>query len=166
MIDPRDKIGAALVARPGQGARAFARVIPADEHGAALCWGDLAEQFDQILTADDARIDAFEGLRAAGDLSALLVFLDLNRARPGVLARVWSIASELPATIQCALVSLDEKAEVPPGLAAALHPAARQLLADPAARARDHEVYAAHAAALRVFRTRAPQVSEPGVRTP
>jgi hypothetical protein len=167
-MDPRAKIGAALLARPGDGPRAFARVIPSDEHGAVACWGDLADHFDQILTTDAARIDAFEGLRSAGDLSALLVFLDLNRARPNVLAHVWSVAPELPATIQCALVSLDVAAQVPADVAARLHPAARALLADPRARERDHEFYAAQAAALRAFRARAPQVSAstPAARTP
>jgi hypothetical protein len=163
---PHDAIGAALRARSSGAVLTFARGLAADARGVLPCWGDLALDFDRLLPTDDARLDAFEGLRAAGDLSALLVFLDLNRTRPGVLARVWSVASELPATIQCALVSLGDTAAVPPGLAAALHPAARQLLADPAARARDHEVYAAHAAALRAVRTRAPQVSESGVRTP
>jgi hypothetical protein len=166
--DPRDTIGAALLARSSEAAHAFARVIVPDAQGSAACWGDLADHFDRLLTTDDSRIDAFEGLRAAGDLSALLVFLDLNRTHPVVLGHVWKVAPELPATIQCALVSLDVTAAVPADIGARLHPAARALLADPAARERDHEFYVAQAAALRVFRTRAPQVSEPAParRTP
>jgi hypothetical protein len=168
MSDPRVTIGAALRARTGNGVAAFARVVASIEDGVAPCWGDLAEHFNTLLATDEERIDAFEGLRAAGDLSALIVFLDLNRARPGVLASVWKLAPELPATVQCALVSLDVAGAVPADGSARLHPAARALLADPGARERDHEFYAAQAAALRGFRTRAPQVSEPApvARTP
>ncbi|MGO8999523.1 MAG: hypothetical protein ACLQVI_39870 [Polyangiaceae bacterium] len=166
MSAPHDVIGAALRTRPSGAVLAFARGLAADARGILPCWGDLALDFDRLLVTDDARLDAFEALRAAGDLGALVVFLDLNRSWAGVLAEVWKLAPELPATIQCALVSLDASAPVPANLAARLHPAARALLENPAARARDHEVYAAHAAALRAFRTRAPQVSEPGVRTP
>jgi hypothetical protein len=168
MRDPRETIGEALRARAGGSVRAFAQVITADPSGAVLCWGELADHFDRLLADDSARLEAFEGLRAAADLSALVVFLDLNRARPGVLAAVWKVASELPATIQCALVSLDLSAELPADAAAKLHPAARALLADGPSRERDHQFYAAQAAALRAFRTRAPQVSEPAhsARTP
>jgi hypothetical protein len=166
--DPRETIGEALRARASVGVHAFAQVIAPDSSGAVLCWGELADHFDRLLADDGARLEAFEGLRAAADLSALVVFLDLNRARPGVLGAVWKLASELPATIQCALVSLDLSGDVPTGAAAKLHPAARALLADAPARERDHQFYAAQAAALRAFRTRAPQVSEPAhsARTP
>ena len=165
MSGPRDTISAALRQRTSAPVAAFTRGIAPDDKGAAPCWGDLAEDFDRLLTTDDARLDALEGLRAAGDLLALLVFLDLNRARPGVLARMWKLAPELPATTQCALVSLDPAAAVPADVVPLLHPGARALVADAAARARDHEFYAAHAAALRAFRMRAPQVTEP-TRTP
>lgn len=164
-MSPHEAIGAALRARTHTAVLAFARGIAADAKGVWPCWGDLALDFDRLLTADDARLDAFEGLRAAGDLSALLVFLELNRGRSSVLAAVWKLAPELPATIQCALVALDPGGAVPAEVAARLHPGARALLRDPAARARDHEVYAAHAAALRAFRTRASQVTE-STRTP
>jgi hypothetical protein len=140
--------------------------VSSDADAVLPCWGDLADHFNAILATDEARIDVFEALRAVGDLGALVLFLDLNRSRPAVLQHVWSVAAALPATTQCALVSLDESAPVASELAAKLHPAARLLLADPAARARDHEMYAAHAAALRSLRTRLPQVTEPGPRTP
>jgi hypothetical protein len=165
VTDPRDTIGAALRERTSAAVAAFARAVAPDAAGHISCWGDLAEDFDRLLGEDDARIDAFEGLRAAGDLLALLVFLDLNRIRPSVLAHVWKIAPSLPATTQCALVSLDASAPIPAEVAALLHPGARALLKDPAARARDHEFYAAHAASLRAFRTRAQKVTEP-IRTP
>jgi hypothetical protein len=167
--DPRVVLGAALGSRTGIATAAFARVLSGDGAGSVPpCWGDLAEHFDAILTTDEARIDAFEALRAAGDLGALLLFLDLNRARTGVLAHVWTVARTLPATIQCAFVSLLEWSNVAPELAAGLHPAARRLLIDPEARVRDHEHYAAHAAALRALRTRLPQVTESAsvARTP
>ncbi len=169
MSDPRGLLGAALGSRTGHATATFARVVSGDGAGnVPPCWGDLAEHFDAILTTDEARIDAFEGLRVAGDLGALLLFLDLNRARMGVLAHVWKVAHTLPATIQCAFVSLLEWSNVSPELAASLHPAARRLLTDPAARARDHEHYAAHAGALRALRTRLPQVTESAsvARTP
>ena len=158
----RAAILTALRAHTSAPVTAFARVVAEDAPGAFACWGDLADSFDHLLPTDEARIDAFEALRAAGDLSALLVFLDLNRARPAVLAHVWSVAPSLPATTQYALVSLDLGAVPAPERAAELHPAARRLAGDPDARARDHETYAAHGAALRAFRTRAPHVSEPG----
>jgi len=166
--DPRVTIVAALRTRTSAPVAAFARVIGVDAEGVVPCWGDLADNFDRLLTTDDARAEAFEGLRAAGDLSALLVFLDLNRARPAVLGHVWAVAAELPATTQCALVSLDPLATVPSEVAVSLHPGARALLGDASARAREHEFYAAQAAALRAFRTRAPQVSVPAqpARTP
>ena len=169
MNDPRVVLGAALGSRTGIATATFARVVSGDGAGTVPpCWGDLAEHFDAILTTDEARIDAFEGLRVAGDLGALLLFLDLNRARAGVLAHVWTVAHALPATIQCALVSLFEWSNVSPELAARLHPAARRLLTDPEARARDHEHYAAHVGALRALRTRLPQVTESAsvARTP
>jgi hypothetical protein len=155
-----------LRTRAGAAALAFARVVASDAEAVAPCWGDLADHFNAILVTDEARIDVFEALRAVGDLGALVLFLDLNRSHPAVLQHVWSVAGTLPATTQCALVSLDETAPVASELAAKLHPAARLLLADPAACARDHEMYAAHAAALRSLRTRLPQVTEPGPRTP
>jgi hypothetical protein len=158
----RAAILTALRAHTSAPMAAFARVVAEDAPGAFACWGDLADSFDHLLPTDEARIDAFEALRAAGDMSALLVFLDLNRARPAVLAHVWSVAPSLPATTQCALVSLDPGAAPSPERVRELHPAARRLVEDADARARDHETYAAHAAALRAFRTRAPQVSEPG----
>ena len=158
----RDAILAALRARTSAAVATFARVVAEDAPGALACWGDLADSFEHLLSSDEARIDAFEALRAVGDASALLVFLDLNRARPAVLAHVWSVAPTLPATIQCALASLDVGAAPAADRVRDLHPAARRLATDAEARARDHETYAAHAAALRAFRTRAPQVSEPG----
>jgi hypothetical protein len=161
VIADRAAILTALRARTSAPVGAFARVVAEDAPGPLACWGDLADSFDRLLPTDEARIDAFEALRAAGDLSALLVFLDLNRARAGVLAHVWSVARALPRATQCALVSLDLGAAPPPERVRELHPAARRLAVDPDARARDHETYAAHAAALRAFRTRAPQVSEP-----
>jgi hypothetical protein len=166
MSDPRAPISAALRARTGRAALAFARVVSADGETTAPCWGDLADHFAALLSTDEARIDAFEALRAVGDLGALVLFLDLNRTRPAVLQHVWSVAPALPATTQCALVSLDESAPVSSEAAPKLHPAARLLVADPAARTRDHEMYAAHAAALRAQRTRLPQVTEPGSPTP
>jgi hypothetical protein len=166
MSDPRASIGAALHARACKAVLGFARVVSGEGETTAPCWGDLADHFNALLATDEARIEVFEALRTVGDLGALVLFLDLNRARPAVLQHVWSVAQALPATTQCALVSLDEWAPVSSEVAAKLHPAARLLLADPAARARDHEMYAAHAAALRAQRTRLPQVSEPGPRTP
>ena len=166
MNDPRATIGAALRARTGQAALAFERVVSSAGETVPACWGDLADHFNAILATDEARIDVFEALRAVGDLGALVLFLDLNRSRPAVLQHVWSVVDALPATTQCALVSLDESALVATERVTKLHPAARLLVADPAARARDHEMYAAHAAALRGQRTRLPQVSEPGPRTP
>jgi hypothetical protein len=160
MTDPRIALGAALGSRAGAATTAFARVVSGEgSDGDPPCWGELAEHFDAILTTDEARIDAFEALRAAGDLGALLLFLDLNRVRAGVLAHVWTVVHTLPATIQCAFVSLVEWTNVSPELAARLHPAARRLLTDPEARARDHEHYAAHVGALRALRTRLPEVT-------
>jgi hypothetical protein len=161
VIDPRTAIGTALDARKTEGAAAFRRILGAAHPETGLpCWGDLADHFDALLTTDEARIDVFEGLRSAGELAALVLFLALNRTHPGVLEHVWQVAPELPATIQCALVSLYEWANVSRELAATLHPAARVLLADPDARDRDREFYAAQAGALRAQRTRLSQVSE------
>ena len=160
MSDPRVAIHAALAARATEAASAFRNVVgSAHPESGPPCWGDLADHFKEILATDDARIDVFEGLRAAGDLSALILFLDLNQYRHSVLAHVWTIAHELPATVQCALVSLLEWTNVSPELAARLHPAARRLITDQNARARDREFFAAQAAALRSLRTRLPQVS-------
>ena len=166
MSDPRASISAALRTRTGQAALAFERVVSSAGEAMPPCWGDLADHFDAILATDEARVEVFEALRTVGDLGALVLFLDLNRTWPAVIQHVWSVAGTLPATTQCALVSLDETTPVSADVAAKLHPAARLLLADPAARARDHEMYAAHAAALRALRTRLPQVTEPGPRTP
>jgi hypothetical protein len=169
MSDPRVTIGAALGARTSEAAAVFLRVIGSSHpESGPPCWGDLAEHFEAILRTDEARVDVFEGLRVAGDLGALVLFLDLNRDRIGVLVHVWSVAPELPATIQCALVALLEWSNVSPELAARLHPAARALLTNAAARARDREFYAAQAGALRALRTRLPQVSVPAsvARTP
>jgi hypothetical protein len=166
MSDPRASIVAALLTRAVQAALAFARVVSPGGEAMPPCWGDLADHFNAILATDEARIEVFEALRTVGDLGALVLFLDLNRTRPAVLQHVWSVAQALPATTQCALVSLDESASVASEVAAKLHPAARLLLADTAARARDHEMYAAHAASLRAQRTRLPQVTEPGSPTP
>ena len=169
MSDPRALLRAALSARSHAASAAFARIIGGEnQRDCPLCWGDLAEHFDAVFRTDEARLDAFEGLRAAGELGALVLFLDLNRRRSGVLAGVWTVASSLPATVQCALVSLDEQVAFPNELTARLHPAARALLRDPIARAKEREFYAAQAGALRALRTRTPQVTETAsvARTP
>jgi hypothetical protein len=169
VTDPRALLRAALAARAHTASGAFARAVGGDDHGSTpLCWGDLAEHFNAIFTTDEARLDAFEALRTARDLSALVLFLDLNRGRPGVLAGVWGVVSSLPATVQCALVALDLDVRASGEDAARLHPAARALLCDPVARAKEREFYAAQAGALRALRTRAPQVTEPAsvARTP
>ena len=167
MSDPRAAIASALGAHASApAASSLRRVVASVSERLPPCWGELGEQFTRHLTTDEARIKLFERLRSVGDLGALVLFLDLNRARPGVLAHVWSVAPDLPATAQCALVSLDDDEPHHSVLAACLHPAARILLVNPRARARDRGFYAALATSLRAQRTRPSPIPEPASVAP
>lgn len=165
MTEPRSLLSAALCGRAHPDVQSFGRFVAGETSGnVPPCWGDIVDAFDGALPTDEARVEAFEGLRASGDLGALILFLDHHRDLPNVLAQVWAVASELPVVVQCALVSLND---TPPECdVARLHPAARNLLADADARARDHEFYAARAAALRSFRTRMSGLPAHSAQTP
>jgi len=155
MNDARTLVSAALRERSHPNVESFGRFVCGETNPAVPpCWGDIVDAFDEALPTDDSRIEAFEGLRGAGDLGAILLFLDHHRDAPNVLAHVWAVAAELSPAAQCAVVSLNEPPAVPDGCIERLHPAARALLRDEVARARDHEFYAARAAALRSLRTR------------
>ena len=167
MTDPRVLISTAFRARSHPAVESFGRFVAGEGSGdVPPCWGDIADSFAAALSSDEARVEAFEGLRASGDLGALILFLDLQRDEANVLAHAWAVAHELPPVVQCALVSLHVDATAPEGVGTRLHPAARNLLADADARARDHEFYAARAAALRSLRTRMSLGSEHSAPTP
>ena len=137
---------------------AFADAITDVHEQAGLpCWGHIADRFEQLCTRDEDRILVLQACRGVRDLSALLLFVDANRARPAVIASMTKDAQHLPFTVQCALASMPE-AKVHLAEAVGLHPAAAEILAgDDALRAGEHSVYAAHANALRSHRTRSPR---------
>jgi hypothetical protein len=147
--DPRAFIADAMRALNRSSASAFAHFLSDGVAGALPCWGGLADHFEAIFTTDEDRVAAWDALSVVGERAALLLFLDLNRARPAVLRAVLARASELPATIQVALVTLEGTPEPSAEEARRLHPAARAALADPTARQRERAFYAACARSLR-----------------
>ncbi|MCU0659698.1 MAG: hypothetical protein MUF64_31860 [Polyangiaceae bacterium] len=94
----------------------------------------------------------WRALVLVGDARALLVFLDLFRKRVEVLREVVESLSSLPATVQCAVVSMPET-EALLLSALELHPAAIELLAaSPTTRRKEHALHTARMGALRALR--------------
>jgi hypothetical protein len=124
-----------------------------------LCWGHLVDRFEALFPSDGDRLSVLPALITAGDLGALLLFLDLCRDRPTVLAAIAKEAPRLPFTVQCALASMPETRTLLSSAPALHHAAAAIVAGDDALRAREHAVYSAHMSALRSHRTRAPKLS-------
>jgi hypothetical protein len=133
-------------------AQAFARCIFEPRGERRACWGNLAEEAARLFAcAEDVWI-LWRALVLVGDARALLVFLDLFRERAEVLHKVVESLSSLPATVQCAVVSMPEAEPLlSPDLD--LHPAALELLAaSPQVRRQEHALHTARMRALRALR--------------
>jgi hypothetical protein len=139
------------------GTRAFADAIARTD--SLPCWGNMTDELDELCPGDADRILVFEACREIRHLSTLLLFIELNRDRPAVLAAMAKDAHRLPFLVQCALAATPEGRTYLVD-ARYLHPGAAELLtATDDIRTREHSVYAAHAHALRSHRARAPSSS-------
>jgi hypothetical protein len=136
----------------GEATRAFARCILEPRGNRRACWGTLAEEAAHLFARTEDALELWRALMLVGDARALLVFLDLFRERIEVLREVVESLPLLPATVQCAVVSMPEvEALLSPALD--LHPAARELLAaSPSTRRKEHALHTARMRALRALR--------------
>ena len=133
-----------------------------DPDGPVPCWGALAERFEQDFDKSDDRKALWNVLVEADDRRPLLLFLDANRDRPDVMAKVLADAHRLPPVLQRALVSLDEVADLVPEHLDQLDPAARQLFeGGPDARKREKEQVEVRIATLTAFRYFVPDKTDP-----
>ena len=144
------QIGARLHALDTPALRGFAEEIAAIKGGRLACWGTLAAFVKDRVENDEDRIALWRTLVDVGDRRPLLVFLDLCRARPKVLAAVAEDVGRLSPTMQCAFVSMPEAEGLWERALPRLGPAARDVLErGPEAVLRERAVYAAHMGALR-----------------
>ncbi len=148
----------------GERVRAFARAIeePAPESGRLVCWGELARRFDVAFTTDEERIESLSVFLNERDLRALLLFAHAARERPTVLETMLARASELPITIQRALVTMVDSATLSPTVLDGLSASARQLIDEgDAAIDREREIVEARIAELLSFGIVAPDFADP-----
>jgi hypothetical protein len=132
--------------------QAFARCILEPQGDRRACWGNLAEDVARLFPHASDALLLWRALMQVGDARALLVFLDLFREQEEVLRDVVAGLSSLPATLQCAVVSMPEVEHLlAPELD--LHPAARELLeATPLVRRKEQALHTARMRALRALR--------------
>ena len=131
---------------------ALAELGSAIERGG--CWGKLVDDLERICTEDDDYYALHDILIQLKEARALLLFVMSVRTKRDVFERIARRADELPRTVQCALVSLPEFDEVPDVPREALCAAAREILADPDARAEARLEYEAHTGHLRAMNRR------------
>lgn len=148
----RQRIREALLRRPSPALLAFGEAIAARNGDRMACWGNLADHILERFERDEDRLALWRALVEVRDLRPLLLFLDLNRDRPGVLRAILQEPEALPAVIQCALVSMPETQpllEPQP----ALHPAALEIVSGgETVRQRERALYEAHMASLKAQR--------------
>jgi hypothetical protein len=133
-------------------AQTFARCILEPQGNRRACWGNLADEATRLFARTEDALVFWRALVLVGDARALLVFLDLFRKRVEVLREVVESLSSLPATVQCAVVSMPET-EALLLSALELHPAAIELLAaSPTTRRKEHALHTARMGALRALR--------------
>ena len=130
----------------------FARCILEPRGDRRACWGNLAEDAARLFARTEDALVFWRALVLVGDDRALLVFLDLFREHGEVLREVVESLSSLPATLQCAVISMPEiEPLLTPGID--LHPAARELLeGTPRMRRKEHAFHTARMRALRALR--------------
>ncbi len=87
------------------------------------CWGKAAEEFDKAFTTDHERCEAWKAIREL-DPKAQLLFIHLNRKRPGALEPAIKEIVALPAVIQKAIVAM-RIVNKPKG---GMHPKVKQLI--------------------------------------
>ena len=165
---PRDTLSERIEGMSLPQAKRYADFIRAgDPDGPIPCWGAIAERFEEEFTRNADRKALWNILVEAEDRRPLLLFLHVNRGRPGVMAKVLEDVNRLSVPLQRALVSLDEVASEVPKHIHQLDPAARQLFeAGPEPRKREREMFEERVARLRAFRFFVPDsfdpASEPG----
>jgi len=130
--------------------RALADVVVAETQGRLACWGDLVEYVRAHFQSDDDSLALWRVLTDVGDRRPQLLFLDVHRARPGVLRGVLGDVARIPVAVQCALVSMPEAEPLLAALPSELSPAAREIAtATPTVRVRERAIYDAHVGSLR-----------------
>lgn len=172
----RDRFAARFRELGGEAGRTFSRFIadPEPSTGRLPCWGELARRFDSSFTTDEARVEALAVLLDERDLRGLLLFAHASRRRVKVLDALFARASELPVTIQRALLTMVDTSALPPAMLDALSPSAQQLLREgETALAREREIVEARVAELLSFGIVAPDsvdprsnIAEPGGAAP
>ena len=165
---PRETLSKTIEALRLPQAKSFATFIrTGDPGGPVPCWGAIAERFDREFTRDADRKVVWSALLDSGDRRPLLLFLSVNRGRPGVMSQVLADAPRLPVSLQRCLVALDEVADQVPARLDSLAPAARQLWeAGAEARRRERELFAERVARLSAFRFFIPGQTNPAEAAP
>lgn len=160
----RERFASRFRTMRGEHVRAFARAIeePAPESGRLVCWGELARRFEAAFTTDEQRIESLAAFVIERDLRALLLFAHAARENPTVLDAMLERASELPISIQRALVTMVDPSMLSPNVRDGLAASARQLLDEgDAAIGREREVVEARIAELLSFGIVAPDSVDP-----
>jgi hypothetical protein len=152
----RRRIYTALASQRAPSLQRLASAVKGADGTAIACWGDLADAAHASLQSDAERLALWHALLDAGDIRALMLFIDLQRDRPDVLREMLADAARVPFTVQCALVTAPEVARLGAPAPAGLCAAARELIGAPEERrSRDRAVYEAHMSALRAQRATA-----------
>lgn len=150
----RERFASRFRALRGERVRAFARAIeePSPESDRLVCWGELARRFEAAFTTDEERIESLSVFLNERDLRALLLFAHAARERPTVFEAMLVRASELPITIQRALLTMVEPSTLSSTVRDGLAASARQLLDEgDAAIGRERELVEARIAELLSF---------------
>jgi len=160
---PRETLATRIAALDLPQARSYADFIrTGDPDGPVPCWGAIKERFQQEFKPAADRKALWNVLLDEGDRRPLLLFLDANRDRPEVMAKVLEDAGRLPPALQRALVSFAEVADRLPAHLDKLDPAARQVFeAGPEAIAAEREQVEARIAQLTTFRYFVPDRVDP-----
>lgn len=160
---PRETLAARIAALDLPQARGYADFIrTGDPGGPVPCWGAIKERFQREFKSAADRRALWNVLLEEGDRRPLLLFLDANRDRPEVMAKVLEDAGRLPPALQRALVSFAEVADQLPAHLDKLDPAARQVFeAGLEAIAAEREQVEARIAQLTAFRYFVPDRADP-----
>ncbi|MFI5302770.1 MAG: hypothetical protein ACHREM_32165 [Polyangiales bacterium] len=169
----RTEIRRALLATQRAPLAAFADAVTLPVGDRLHCWGDLAQILASTMRADEDWIALARVLIDTRDSRALLLLFDLVRGREGVVRALLDEADRLNPAQQRALVVLALPATLASEARSKLGASARELLdADERVRARDVDLFRAHAQVLRAQRatslptsstSRNPQVPEANV---
>ena len=123
---PRESLSTRIGALELGKAKAYADFIrEGDPDGPVPCWGAITKRFVEAFATDAERLAVLDQLIAEGDRRPLFLFLDTSRKRPKLLEALCARVSELPVSVQRALVAMPEAATYVAASLERLDPSAR-----------------------------------------